>query len=152
MLKKWLKGIAGTFFFLMSAVHASGLVPPVSCSRPTKVCLDPARAAAPRICSQIALTPVTWTSQRKYKDRLQFQLSPHHCVECLCFVFFPPHENNREGLSLSRSVTWRRKSQSWKVTVWPTVTLNPSSNRRTHTWYTGKRTFYTSNRIIILYT
>lgn len=43
------------------------LLPAVSCSRPTTVCLGPVRAAAQRICSQTALTPATLTSQKKYK-------------------------------------------------------------------------------------
>lgn len=33
------------------------------------MCLDPVRAVAQKICSQTALTPVTWTSQRKYKHK-----------------------------------------------------------------------------------
>lgn len=147
MWKEWLQGLAGTFVFLTSSVHASGLlVPPVSCSRPTKACSDPARAAAPRICSQTASTPVTWTSRRRYKDPFQFQIS---IVALYVGVLglFSPRENDQEGLTLFRSVIWRRKSQSWRVTVWPTVTLNPSSSRRTHTWSTGKRTL--SNLIIV---
>lgn len=132
MLRKLLKRIAGALlFFLMSSVQTSGLVvPPVSCSRPTKACLDPARAAAPRICSQTALTPVTWTSQRRYKDTFLFQLSAHRALYVGVLGFPPPppppRKNDREGLSLFRSVIWKRKSQSWKVTIWPTVTLNPS--------------------------
>lgn len=83
----------------MSSVHASGpVVPPGSCSRPTKVCLDPVRAAAPRICSQIALTPVTWTSQRKYKDRFQFQLSPPS-LRCMFVFCFSPREWQRGSIT-----------------------------------------------------
>lgn len=67
---------------LMFSLHTLGLnVPAVSCSRPTKVCSDPVKAAALRTCSPIALTPVTWTSQTRYKHKFQFQLFPY----CVCF-------------------------------------------------------------------
>lgn len=147
MLEKWLKGIAGTFFSLMASLVSLSLQSAVP-GQPKCVWIQPGQQHRGPVHRQHRLL---WPGHHREstKHRFQSQLLAHHC-RVFVFFFFFPHENDGGGLSLFRSVIWRRKLPSWKVTVWPTVTLNPSSNRRTHTWYTGKRTLYTSNLIIIL--
>lgn len=72
----WIKIILLLFYmccilsFVFTRNHSAlccRLLPTVSCSMPTTVCLAPVRPAAPRTCSQTASTPVTWTSLKKYK-------------------------------------------------------------------------------------
>lgn len=72
----------------------------VSCFRPTTLCLGPVRAAAQRICSQTASTPVTSTSQRRYEH-----MQTHVCTNCLHLLHISHSANQDFGQHWLDSIT-----------------------------------------------